>query len=109
MDQDGDRDAVGGAHRPQKESKLVSGRPPSPSTSQGSYSTSPLKLWQCTPRPSMAAFTSLSRTSEMGSYRWLKISACSAHETSGISACSACQRRAQHMRWLTAARPPDLS
>ena len=54
----------------------MSGRPPSASTSQGSYSTSPLKDWQCTFIASMAALTSLSRTSEMGSYRWLKNSAC---------------------------------
>ena len=60
----------------QKVPKEVNGRAPSARTSQGSYSTSPLKDWQCTPRKHMAALTSLSRTSEMGSYRWLKNSAC---------------------------------
>ena len=59
-------------HLDQKEAKLVTGRPPAARTSQGSYRRSPLKLWQCTFMPSMAALTSLSRTSDMGSYRWLK-------------------------------------
>ena len=63
-------EAEGGGGRDdldQKVAKEVNGRALSASTSQGSYSTSPLKLWQCTPSEHMAAFTSLSRTSEMGS------------------------------------------
>ena len=56
------------AHLFQKVAKVVNGRAPSASTSQGSYSTSPLKLWQCTPSAHIAAFASLSLTSDMGSY-----------------------------------------
>ena len=69
----------------QKLSNELNGTPFGSNTSHGSRKTSPVKERHTMPIAVRAVFTSLSRTIEMGSYKWLKNTPCAPRSCTNLA------------------------